>query len=333
MRKRILILLLLAALILPTVLAGCARKEKIHIVFLGDSIAEGIAGMRPVSERERDAYYGVLGIRNGYDFKNRAISGSRSRDLLRRLKEEDKGIRMAQTLVRTADIVHVSILGNDLLLADIGRLITSTAAGDYTYINEIVATAATNIAGIVETIKDYNPDALFIIQLVYNPIFENSTLITAKARADLEELDVYPEDYRRLADELVSMVNKVVYDYLDEHPGAFYIVDMQKEYNRILAENPERGKAMIFVDDAHPSSEGHAVMADMNQKILEATGYANPKTALKNYKKMRIEQLNRLYSETVNVKSVKKQINKAKSCEEVTEIYYAAIKDKMPDYY
>ena len=54
---------------------GLRPEGKIHIVFLGDSIAEGIAGMRPVSERERDAYYGVLGIRNGYDFKNRAISG------------------------------------------------------------------------------------------------------------------------------------------------------------------------------------------------------------------------------------------------------------------
>lgn len=334
MRKKLLILVLVSVFLLSFLLTGCANnKEKLHIIFLGDSIGEGIAGMRPVSERERDAYYGVIGVRNGYDFKNRAISGSRSRDLLAYIQEEDNGIRMTQSLIRTADIVHVSILGNDLLLSDIGRLITSVANDDYTHINSIVEAAESNIAQIVEIIKEYNPDALFIIQTVYNPITENNTLITPSSRTALAELGIYPDQYRALAGDIVMMVNDVVHNYLAAHPGTFYIADGYAEFERIYQENPVRGKALIFVDDAHPSSEGHGVMADINQTILEQTGYANAKSALKNYKEMRIAQLERLYSETVDVKAMTKRINKAKSCAEITEMYYSAIADKMPDYY
>lgn len=76
MKKKLLVFLLIAVFVLPFSLMGCNKAEKLHILTLGDSIAEGIAGMRPVSERERDAYYGIIGIRNGYDFKNRGISGS-----------------------------------------------------------------------------------------------------------------------------------------------------------------------------------------------------------------------------------------------------------------
>lgn len=82
----------------------------------------------------------------------------------------------------------------------------------------------------------------------------------------------------------------------------------------------------------HPSSEGHAVLADLTQAKLEELGLANKKTALKNYREMRISQLERLYSDVVDVRSYKKQINKAKSCAEVSEIYYNAIAGKMPNY-
>lgn len=333
MRRKLLVLILVPVFLLSFLLVGCNEKEKVHVIFLGDSIGEGIAGMRPVSERERDAYYGVLGIRNGYDFKNRAISGSKSGDLLAYIQREDEGIRMTQSLIRTADIIHVSILGNDLLLSDIGRLITSVANNDYKHINSIVSNAESNIAQIVEILKGYNSDALLIIQTVYNPIYEGNTLISEQSRAALAELGIYEDQYRELAGNIVEMVNAVVHDYLEAHPGAFYIADGYKAFDDIYNEDPVRGKKLIFVDDAHPSAEGHGIMADINQTILEETGYANARTALKNYKEMRIAQLERLYSDTVDVKAVSKTINKAKSCAEITEIYFSAIYEKLPDYY
>lgn len=333
MRKKLLIFLLIAVIAMPLMLTACNNKDKVHILTLGDSIAEGIAGMRPVSERERDAYYGIIGIRNGYDFKNRGISGSKSKDLLALIQEEDNGVRMTQTLIRTADIIHISILGNDLLLADIGKLITSVASGDNTEIDKIANTARTNVGQIIEILKAANPDAVMFFQTVYNPVTENSTLITPSSRAALAELGIQPSQYRELSNSIVSKVNAVVHEYLAAHPGAFHLIDGQAEFNRIYNENTGRGKDLVFVDDAHPSAEGHAIFADMAQAKLEEIGLANRKQALKKYKEMRIEQLNRMYTATVDVRAVKKKINKAKSCAEITEIYFDAIEDKMPDYY
>lgn len=240
---------------------------------------------------------------------------------------------MTQSLIRTADIIHVSILGNDLLLADIGKLITTVAKGDNSQINKIVETARTNIGQIFPILKAANPDATIFFQTVYNPVFENSTLISQSAREDLAEIGIYPADYRELANNCVSMVNAVVHEYLAANPGAFHLIDGQAEFDRIYKENPERGKDLIFVDDAHPSAEGHGVFADMAQAKLEELGLANHRQALKKYKEMRIAQLERMYTATVDVKAVKKQINKAKSCAQITEIYFDAIEDKMPDYY
>lgn len=336
MKRRLLIVLIILALTVPLALTSCNKPEgeKPHMLILGDSIAEGIAGMVPVSERERDAYYGLLGQRNGYDYKNRAISGSRSRDLLARLTAtEEDGIRTSQALLREADIIHVSILGNDLLLADIGKILSEVAANDYTTINGIINTARSNIAGIFESIEaQKKPGAVVFFQTVYNPVFENSTLISASSRATLAQLGIQPSQYRQFTNDIVESVNAVVHEYLAAHPGTFYLMDGFAEFERIYQENPERGKDMIFVDDAHPSSEGHAVMADMTQAKLEELGLADAKAALKKYKEMRIEQIERLYSNEVNVKEVVRRIKKCKSGPELTEYFYDVIKGKTPDY-
>ena len=317
---------------MPLLLASCNTKEKIHIVFLGDSIGEGIAGMVPVSERERDAYYGIVGARNGYDFKNRAISGSRSRDLLRVIKQPDDGVRMTQSRLRTADIIHISILGNDLLLADLTRIIANVAEEDYSYVQEIADTAYDNIAQSIELLKEYNPTALLLMQPVYNPVFADSTLLTPAQRVELASYGIQPAQYREMLDKAVARVNASMHDYLAQHPGSYYIIDAYAEFDRIFAQDEEQGKRLIFVDGAHPTALGHAVMADMIQAQLEELGFANAKKALANYKKMRIAQLERLYKESFDIAPVKRQIKKASSCSEVSFAYFDAIEGQMPIY-
>jgi len=339
MKKRLIVILIILVLCAAPVIgcflqAATIEGEKLHIITLGDSIAEGIAGMVPVSERERDAYYGLVGQRNNYDYKNRAISGSRSRDLLARLKATDEdGIRMTQSLIKEADIIHVSILGNDLLLADIGKILAEVAAQNYTTIDGIVDTARINIAQIFECLQaQKKADAVIFFQTVYNPVFEDSDLISASSRATLAGLGIQPSQYREFTNDIVARVNAVVHEYLAAHPGTFYLMDGQAEFERIYQEDAERGRDMIFVDDAHPSSEGHAVMADMTQATLEELGLANAKSALKAYKAIRIEQVERLYSDVVDVKAVTKKIKKTKSCAELTEYYYDTIDGKTPNY-
>ncbi|MFA5449124.1 MAG: SGNH/GDSL hydrolase family protein [Clostridia bacterium] len=335
MKKKILILILILSLAASFLLTACndnKSEDKLRIIFLGDSVGEGVAGMAPISERERDAYFGSVSLRNGYEFRNRAISGSRSRQLLDYIQVEDEGIWMTQSLIRSADVIHVSILGNDIMLSDISEMVTGLVKDDEVLLNKVIDTARDNIAEIVRILKEYNPDAILIIQTVYNPIFGKNILITPDAEVELAELGIGEDGYRALASEIIVRVNAVIHQYLALHPGAFHIVDGFAEYDRIYREDPERGRDLIFVDDAHPSSEGHGVLADLNQTLFEELGLADAKSALKKYKSMRIEQLERIYSKRIDVRAAKREINRAKTKEEVTELYYDLIDGILPNY-
>lgn len=333
MAKKLIIFLLVAVLASSFCLSlSACNDKKPLIVYLGDSIAEGIAGMSPISERERYAYYSVLGIRNDYIYKNRAVSGHQTKQMLDLIKKEDSNVLMTQTHLKNADIIHVSILGNDLLQNNLGDLILQAAQNDTSTIDDILAKATVNFAEIVSVLKGYNPDAVLMFQTVYNPMVPEATLISQNTRDILLTLDITEDEYRPLAGAILAQLNGIISSYLEEHPGAFYIIDACSEFQRIYDENPERGKALIFGDFVHPSIEGHAVMADLIQSRLEDLGLANVDHSLSKYKTLKIKQLKELYSDSVDVRAVKKQIRNAQTDSEVTRIYFNAIKGKSPVY-
>ncbi len=326
-----LLLVFVLAVSLCLAISACNSNKKL-IVYLGDSIAEGILGASPVSERERYAYASVIGIRNNYIYRNRSVSGHQTKQLLALIKQDDSDVRMTQTHLRNADIIHVSILGNDLLQNNLGDLILDAAKGDTSTVDDILDKARENFSEIVSVLKGYNPDAALMFQTVYNPMVPEATLISQDTRDKLSELGIEPGSYREMAGEILAKLNGIIHDYLAENPGAYHIIDACAEFQRIYDIDQERGKALIFGDYVHPSNEGHAVMADLIQAKLEELGLAKAAPALRRYKKLRNQQIKELYSNSVNVRAVKKQIRKAKTDSEVTEIYFRAIKGKSPEY-
>lgn len=331
MIKKLIIAVLIAALIASICFCavGC-EKEPLLIVYLGDSIAEGIAGVSPVSERERYAYYGVIGIRNEYEFRNRSVSGHQTKDMLEIIKREDNDVKMTRTLLTDADIIHISILGNDLLLEDLGQLIIDTVNEDFTTLNTILDKSKANFAEIVQTLRSYNPNATILIQTLYNPVFEDCDLISAATREVLTEMEVSESEYRSYGAILLDRLNNVIFDYLAEHSGAYIIVDVKAEFERIYQENPVRGAGLVFVDSIHPSNEGHAVIADLNQAKLESLKLADNKTAVDNYKALRKEQLGRLFAANANVAALSAAIDGCNTCAEITSVFFEATNGLEP---
>ncbi len=336
MKKRIISIFLCMFIIFAytNILTGCETvKKPLKIIFLGDSIAEGILGPSPITERERYAYYGILGLRNNYEYNNRAVSGQQSSDMLALIQKEDEGAAMTQTLIRDADVIHISILGNDLLLTDIGQLILSAADNDFSIIDEILITSRIKFAAIVSTIREYNPDAVLMFQNVYNPVNEDSALIYDSIRQTLAGKDIEPDGYRELGAALISRLNGVINDYLVENPDAFYLIDSFSEFDRIYEIDYDLGEKLIIADGIHPSNYGHAVLADLIQKKLEVLSLADKNIAVKDYKTLRQEQLVRMFSENVDTEKYITNINSASTCEEITDIYFGAISGVLPDYY
>ncbi|NCA67929.1 MAG: SGNH/GDSL hydrolase family protein, partial [Clostridia bacterium] len=275
---------------------------------------------------------GIIGIRNEYEFRNRAVSGHQTKDMLEIIKREDEDVKMTRTLLKRADIIHISILGNDLLLADLGQIILSVVNEEPDLLDGIIEKSAENFAEIVSILKGYNPDATIFFQNVYNPVFLDCDLINAEVRAELLSRDIPESDFRSYGAIILNRLNSIISDYLTENPGAYYIIDANSEFERIYQEDSARGEELVFVDCIHPSNEGHAVIADLIQSKLEELKLAKKKTAVKNYKELRIEQLDRLYSGTVDVSKITKLIIKAESCSEITEIYFDAVQGKLPVY-
>lgn len=343
MKKKIIASVLCVVLLAccAAALAACNNDgetaEKTEIVYLGDSIAEGILGASPLGLRHEYAYANVLGRRNDFEYYNHSVSGHLTKDLLA-LLNNDLGYDGARGLilhVQEADIIHVSILGNDLLQdMSMNDVVLEAAQGLYTIIDGIAETAYENITGIVARIRELNPDATLIFQNVYNPLSEKSTLVDAETRATLkEEYDTYPEDFRQLGAGILDRLNGVLDRYLAEHPGAFIIADAQAEFDRIFAEDYERGKDLIYPDYIHPSNEGHAVLADLTQGILEANGLADASAALAEYKTMRKNVLDNYFDGIVtDIDGVKAAIDAAADCSVVTEAFFDATRGLTPDY-
>ena len=343
MKKKIIASVLCVVLLAccAAALAACNNDgetaEKTEIVYLGDSIAEGILGASPLGLRHEYAYANVLGRRNDFEYYNHSVSGHLTKDLLA-LLNNDLGYDGARGLilhVQEADIIHVSILGNDLLQdMSMNDVVLEAAQGLYTIIDGIAETAYENITGIVARIRELNPDATLIFQNVYNPLSEKSTLVDEETRATLAaEHDTYPEDFRQLGAGILDRLNGVLDRYLAEHPGAFIIADAQAEFDRIFAEDYERGKDLIYPDYIHPSNEGHAVLADLTQGILEANGLADASAALAEYKTMRKNVLDNYFDGIVtDIDGVKAAIDAAADCSAVTEAFFGATRGLTPDY-
>ena len=335
----VLVIVMLACCV--AVLAACnddKAVEKTEIVYLGDSIAEGILGASPLGLRHEYAYANVLGRRNDLTYYNHSVSGHLTKDLRAILENEDLDYDMARGLllhVSEADIIHVSILGNDLLQSmNMNAVVLEAAQDKHDIINGIAATASENIAVIVDRLKELNPDALIIFQNVYNPLSEKSTLVDEPTRATLSaEYGIEEGGLRELGSGILDRLNGVLDNYLKDHPDAFVIADARSEFDRIFEEDYERGKGLIYPDYIHPSNEGHAVLADLTQGILEERGLVDGKKAIAEYKTMRKNVLTNYFAESgADVAAATAAIDAAADCAAVTKAFFAATKGFTPAY-
>ena len=367
MKKKVIAALLVIALLACCVaaLAACNKNEgerKTEIVYLGDSIAEGILGASPLGLRHEYAYANVIGRRNDLTYYNHSVSGHLTKDLRAILENEDLDYDRARGLllhVSEADIIHISILGNDVLQdrmdgafetepVTMHNIILEAAEDEYTSIDRVlngdtvggVTTAGSveNIKAIVDALRRLNPDALIIFQSVYNPIMDVDTPLIKQGTRDALEaagFGITLDSLHRLGDLLIERLNSALDAVLamDGYADAFVIADGHAAFNAVYAADPSRAKDLIYPDGIHPSNEGHAVLADLTQGILEERGLADKDSALQAYKTMRKDLLTDYFAGTsVDTAAASAAIDGAADCAAVTEAFFDATRGVTPDY-
>lgn len=225
MKKLTAILLSLVMIFGIFAVNGYAENEKKFYLVLGDSIAYG-SGI----SNSREACYGkIVADTNGYDYANHSVPGHTTTNLINRLKDET-----VISDLKKADIISISIGGNDFLMSNlIGLMFDSIVLDDHTEYDKIAEGFYTNLCEIVEIINSHNADAVILMQTLYNP---QSGYLRAP--------------YQEGADR----INAAIERYNTENPDEIVIVDV----GTALGDDMEN----YADDEIHPSAAGNEIIAE-----------------------------------------------------------------------
>lgn len=331
------IMLVLLLIACAACFVGCDEDgEQLKLVVLGDSIAEGLLGPSPLTERDNYSYCAFLGKSNNFIYHNRAVSAHETGDMLNLITQKDTSAFTYKTHIKEADVIVISILGNDYIHTGLdSKALEYAKYGTFTEAEEVLVSSRANINQIVQTLKTDNPDATLIFQTVYNPFHKHSQVIShdaqTVAKRYLRERGE-SEDLYLVCETLLDKLNGVLFDYLKEHPGAFHIADVNAEFERLYKQDNNRLERLIYDDSIHPSSEGHAVIADVIQaKLVELGLVKNNDKSLKRAKEIRIHSLERLYENSgINLREAKRKIKKATSFPILTKTYFDIVEGHTP---
>lgn len=216
--------------------SACNKTGKKKIVILGDSIAEAVIGPSPITERYNYGYYGLLEQCNkNFEVYNGSVSGHESGHLIDMLNGDlpsyTKGNEIFRVpnsrnlvdRVKNADILHISIFGNDLLgeymneiledfikadedrfnsltkindneemsmkLESISKrmdkiMYSSTNADDTSLWKGNVNQNAKELVEVIEKTKKKGAKVFF--QKIYNPIVEGTNLVSKSVKETLK---------------------------------------------------------------------------------------------------------------------------------------------------
>lgn len=234
--KKITAVILSIVMIFSTfAVCGFAEAEKPFYLVLGDSIAYG-SGV----SNSREACYGrIVADTNGYDYANHAIPGHTTTNLINRLKEETVIADLEK-----ADIISISIGGNDFLMSNlVGLMFDAIVTGDLSEFDRIADGFYANFCEIIDIINSHNPDAVILMQTLYNPQ-------SGHLRAPYQEG--------------ADRINAAIERYNEENPGEIVIVDVATALGDDMANYAD--------DEIHPSAQGNEIIANVILDKLSELG-------------------------------------------------------------
>lgn len=243
---KIIAVVLTVVIALSSVMTATVSAEgKLNYVVLGDSIGFG-AGVVNSSE----ACYGrIVADTNGYNYDNQSMCGYNTAAYLLHMN-----LPHVRNSIKKADIISLSIGGNDFLTSNMAQLGFEAAVLDkFSTFDKISETFYDNYCKIIAEIRELNPDAVILAQTLYNPM--NNAIS-----------DFYQEGVNRL--------NAGYRRYLSEHPGSIHIVDVASAF----AGHPE----YIANDCVHPNAQGNVVIAQLVLQKLSSLGLGSATTPVIN---------------------------------------------------
>ncbi len=256
------ILLMMSFSFQSPVMACSKNKKTIKYVTIGDSIAYGVGASSP-----EKSYTGLFSEflskkYKSYSFENMTIPGITSTQLLAQLTNPEALIasipqdypmkdyatnvcRATKSAIETADIITISIGGNNLLEGfdlENGKI-------DFDVANKGISDFSSDWPKIIQVIKTLNPDVKILAMTVYNPF-----------KADDE---IYAP-----ADSLIKGINATITKGVSKGKKKSYTVaDVYKEFLKCK----DITKLTHFYEsyDVHPSDKGYELIYKSHKKAYK----------------------------------------------------------------
>lgn len=336
MKKKKIISILLAFIIAVSVFTNSlilcrASTRPLHILALGDSIAQGYGLEHPKEE----SYSGILAEMTGSTVQNEGINGLKSGELLEKLEAGEY-----DSAIEKADIILLSIGSNDILKPCVASIARSfgmegdssgelyetmterfltqevevldfleeirTAKRNLRENEEILAACdefQENFQRILEEIRRINPYAVLYVDNIYNPYCFTDYSYGVAEILNLCELT---EPYVRKLNESFQSEAK------DYHLVNTYLLFQQDGYTNVVPASLDEIADINL--DPHPNAEGHQAIARLiyekmdrepPELSVEATGEnllirANEKIRMVKGKNLRIQTEEESYSYTMS---------------------------------
>lgn len=242
MKKLLSVVLALVMAFSICVPVAFAQEEHKNYLMLGDSIAAGLG----LEHRTRNAYGAIVAYNNDYSYKNDAVSGHTSKQLIMRLSN----VKVARD-VKQADIISISIGGNDFLMDNLAKILKEAQNGNYEPINNICVKYKKNLETILSKIRGLNEDAVVLIQTLYNPRWD---------------------DLREVYGKGIEILNSTISSFTLEHnQDKVLLVDL-------AAKMKDFDSSYFQADQVHPSAKGHQAIAQGVQDVLFESGLSEKQT-------------------------------------------------------
>lgn len=229
-----LISLFLAIIMVFAVSVTAFATDKTHFVVLGDSIAYGCG----LKDKDNYSYGALVCGANDYTYSNHAENGDTTYDLNDKLTHNPEII----SDVDSADIISISIGGNNLRKGGIVSMAVTGIFGNYKRIDSVTADFYENFCLAIDTIRSINPDAELLVQTLYNP-----------------QTDLLQGIYQYAIDKLNSYIE---------------LAAAEKTFTVVQVDDAFAGKADEYIQDdiIHPNEKGHYVIATEYLKVLKDMG-------------------------------------------------------------
>ncbi|AVK63073.1 ethanolamine utilization protein EutQ [Lactobacillus sp. CBA3606] len=152
-----------------------AHKTKIKLVAVGDSLTEG------VGDEAEGGYVGqikkTLTKRQNLTVMttNAGKSGDRSDQILARINKS----KSLQQKIAAADVITVTVGGNDLLQTLEGSITSNNTAKNNTTVATAQTTYANKLTKLFNKLQGLNQQASIFVFSIYNPIYVNFPNVTA----------------------------------------------------------------------------------------------------------------------------------------------------------